>query len=174
MSAFYKSEKCFRRYEYAIQRAVEVFPKEISFMPEGGRAVTTETARCRDAITSWLKERWPTEARLDPTKVAELMVYTTGDGTVKIAGREIVKAQRVSRVERISNVQVTEDVEAEAHMQTSLIDHVEELVAEIDEGRREGQIVFPHSSENLSRIIAAVGARLNVAYYVKEDKIIVF
>lgn len=56
--SFYQSERCFRRYEHIIQKALEDYPNTVRFKSPG-RSPETDAARCRDAITSYKRHRWP-------------------------------------------------------------------------------------------------------------------
>jgi hypothetical protein len=175
MSAFYKSEKCFRRYEPAISLAVKNFPAEVSFMPEGGRSINTEAARCRDAIASWLKERWPTEAHFDAAKVGSLRVYTTGDGSIKVGSIFSKRARQdvVSPAINLLTAKVSKDSPCEPE-QPKVEFTIETGVAAIDSGEYKYEISFPNTPENISRVTAAVEGRLNVAFYVKDEQIKIF
>jgi hypothetical protein len=178
MEPFYKSERCFRRYEPAIKYAVDKFPAEISFRPQGGRTVATEKARCSDAITSWLKNRWETNTPLDPEKVGELVVYEFGDGFVRIASKH-TRGLAMDKLRPISDLTIThvtpEQIQPHLNVsELSDITNVAELIEALDSGKSSNPVSIPFSDENLKKVINAISGRLNVAYYIKDDKINIF
>lgn len=57
---FFKSEKCFRRYERVIARIVERFPRETQFKSIK-RKPSTDAARLADAMNSYRTENWASD-----------------------------------------------------------------------------------------------------------------
>lgn len=54
--SYYKTEQCFRRYEAVLTEALRQWPKKIKFKTD--RALSTDAARCRDAVSAFRANNW--------------------------------------------------------------------------------------------------------------------
>lgn len=59
MGEYYQTEECFRRYELVIATALRKYPEPVRFK-SSKRKITTDSARCSNAITSYRTNRWLT------------------------------------------------------------------------------------------------------------------
>ncbi len=188
-NAFYESEKCFRRYENYIIQALIAYPEEVRFEPQGKRAANTDATRCRDAITSWRKNKWPSD--LDPlaykTKLADLTAWTNM-GFICVGSRRVLRILRTSQSEDKQKAKlglfiksmtapkksstVDEDYLAQV-MQETVEDFskqpIEKAVMMIDEGLHAGPYFCENTDENLERVKLAIGDRLNVVFVINSE-----
>ena len=86
---FYESEACFRIYEEPIIQATLGFPKEVFFSSET-RMLSTDTARCRDAITSFVINQWT--SRIDPVAYAPILKQLA---VIPFAGHSVILPKTV-------------------------------------------------------------------------------
>lgn len=176
MEQFYQSEKCFRRYEYYICQAVQKFPDVFSFTPPGERSPRTDAARCRDAITWWCKKRWQTLHEIDPVKASQLSAWYDEINNIICIGPRRAKGYHLrdqlrKLAEGIEAVELTAKVEKEKEAKRLT---VEQVVDAIERGELTEQHSFPLTDDNLQRAIKAIEGKLNVAYYCKDDKLVIF
>lgn len=80
--AYHKSERCFRRYEPIIAKALDTYPEPVRFKSKT-RSNVTDAARCQDAITHFRKNQWTTAYPVLATlEDRPLSVWTEKDYTV--------------------------------------------------------------------------------------------
>lgn len=138
---WYASEECFRRYETVITAAIKEWPQIVKF--KTGRAVSTDAARCRDAISSLRLEKWPSDFNFDPhyPKVAKLSTMT--EYYVYVGPRaELVKLRK--RMEHASMFGSGNDWD---HEITEVTMKEVELFQALDRPRREVKVTLPHLGE---------------------------
>jgi hypothetical protein len=103
MVRFFESEACFRRYEHYITEACLTFPKEVFFRTKEF-SIFTDSARCRDAITSFKISKWPSS--VDPIAYAPVLnqiTVVTFMGYVVLVDRKRLKLLRKMWRSEIAN-----------------------------------------------------------------------
>lgn len=202
--SFYRSEACFRRYENQIIRACLAYPKTVWFRTEG-LSVHTDTARCRDAISSWQNYGW--QSHIDPVAyetvlrdlrvgafmgyavIAPKMVWFVVNKHLRIQAKmfgfnsadvyepDMVKAQEAfarefekgRKTQQTRTAPVLETVEkltskvSEDELQAKSIEDAVDL---INSGEAPFEYFAELSDENISRVKAAIGDKLNAAFVV--------
>lgn len=89
--AFHQSETCFRRYEHVIAQALERYPEPVRFKSKA-RSVTTDSARCSDAIAAYKRNRWPVSSSFfDLIEERDLRVWVEKD--LCVIGPNLKKAE---------------------------------------------------------------------------------
>jgi hypothetical protein len=182
---FYKSERCFRRYEFFIHQALKTFPSVFRFEAQDGRSPATDAARCRDAITGWITNRWPTHFDADPVKISSLSVWQEPNGSIAIGPKGVNPMVRLSNhavgMSKDKPKPFPRDV-AESDPRWAqdppqpkrVFDSIEHAISCIDSGEHTEPVIFPYNPDNLSETQKHIEGKLNVAFYVKDNLIHIF
>lgn len=187
---YHQTERCFRLYETYIIQALISYPSEVRFVPER-RSIKTDTARCRDAITSWRENKW--DSALDPTAYAkqlrELTVWESlghvclGPKRLKAivvaqASPEEIKHTKNLIVNELKEelLVINDDGEYMLPQHEPKFPHevaetwtIEEAVEKIDSGDWTFPLCFPNTPDNLALVISSIGERLNVVYVINKE-----
>lgn len=173
MSEFHASERCFRRYEPVIRQALQSFPVAVKFKPQ--LAITTEVARCRDAITSYRRNTWPVpdEALFASLKDPRFRLNVWNVDSEHVLVGDKSSFETTFDVRSADGFSAAADVEyRHVVLEIESLTHLEYIIELIDSG------VFPFSVSLSEHLLPdaqrLIGDRLNVGCHVENSRLIIF
>lgn len=162
---FHQTERCFRRYEKIIATALEKYPEPIRFKSQA-RTLSTDAARCNDAITSFKRNRWPTANSIFAL-IEERPLRVWIDRDVCVIGGAVDRAAEVTIVEGIGD-----GMHGALQAKPTTSEHVTQLIHLLDQGVITNPIEIPKSWQSV--VEAETPGLINIAYRIESSSIILF
>jgi hypothetical protein len=164
-TSFYRTEKCFRRYEHIIAHALEKYPESIRFGSKA-REATTDASRCRDAITSYKTNRWETSYSIFATfDEKPLKIWIDRNMAVIGAKEDEAKVELIQSVDDFGQLRV---FNATPHTR----EQVAKLISFLNEGVLNIPLLFEHKWQGV--IAEESAGLLNVSVRAESEGVIVF
>jgi hypothetical protein len=179
---YYKSEKCFRRYEKFIEQALLVFPNPVLFST--GLAATTDVARCNDAIKSYCRNKWPVNeeslfATIETRKLRAIYSVEHDSPLIQTApdSRSSPKSANQTTLSTVpahmaSNIPACEDAFGAVAVFPQSDLHLEQLVNLIDSSVLTFPCMIPDQWQ--AQLDTLISDRLNIAYRHNAPHLILF